>query len=145
MKLLLLLSFLSAFAASSQPYTLLSNRNVFTDEIVAGHYQSIRWCSERAAAVFQPTLSFSNLSVIADEKGKTYSILLQLDAEGKLIYIGVQSVLCNLLQCSPSVEMNYLSAMKQLLQSGNANEEEIVNCLIKRLNDCQLFRKNQPR
>jgi hypothetical protein len=145
MKLLLILSVLYAYSARSQHFSLLSNRNVFTDEIVAEHYQSIRWCQEQAAGVFQPSLPFTNLSVITDEKGKTYSLVMQLDAERKLVYVGMQQILCSLWQCGGGPEMNYLSCMKNSLHAENLTEEEIVSCFIKRLNDCQLIRKNQPR
>jgi len=145
MKLLLILSVLYAYSARSQHFSLLSNRNVFTDEIVAEHYQSIRWSHEQATGVFQPSLPFTNLSVLTDEKGKTYSIVMQLDAERKLIYVGLHQALYSLWQCGGGTEMKYLSCMKNSLRTENMTEEEIVSCFIKRLNDCQLIRKNQPR
>lgn len=147
MKLLLLMSLLSAFAASAQPYSLLSNRYVFSDEIFPDQYKSIAWSENMKAGAFQTTIPFSNLSLITDEKGKTYRVVMQFDAERRLVYLGVQHELYMLFQNDNTAAIFFQSCMKNMLmnQEDVVSEEDMMLCLISQLNRCRQQKPHQPR
>lgn len=144
MKIILLLSLLFALKSQAQTYSLLSNRNVFTDEITIEAFKNISVKSEGMQAQFDPRIPFSNLSIITDRQGKTYRVLIQFAPDGKTRYIGADPALFALLNCGIGGEMKFNSCIKQTERDA-LTEEALVNCLIEQLNYCDAIMRGQPR
>jgi hypothetical protein len=147
MKIILLISLIIAFKVQAQTYSLLSNRNVFTDEIIIDAFKNISAKCEGVQPKFDATMPFSNVSIITDKKGKTYRLLIQFAPDGKPGYMGVDQALYAALDCGAGGEMKFNSCVKQEdIPIGESwTEEVVVNCLIERLNYCDAIIRGQPR
>ena len=83
-------------------------------------------------------IPFTSLQYLIREEGKSYQMIFQKNSEGKLLAVGIDLALVQIIECRKRMVYPINACIEKRMQEDFAKDEEnaFIYCLTERLNQC---------
>jgi hypothetical protein len=126
---------------SGQQFIKSNQQTAQTKEIIIENYTALNISFEQYAPKFDSENAYTFLQVVTSQSGGLYHILIQTTFTGKMVYAALSNNLFPFFLCEKIPMTFFDGCVRQIDKSENIEmtfTEEIIDCILKRLNDCDL-------
>jgi hypothetical protein len=128
-----------SFESKSQGYFRKNWLMISNDQLVINNYTALKIAGVALNNYFNTKNPYTHLLLIGDEQGRNHQLIYQTNFTGKLEYIGISNSMYNKFKCAEMPTWKFNACINQTDKTtlNSIFIDEIIDCILMRINDCE--------